>query len=316
VIIATGGQARTIPGIDPDGERVMTYRSAIVLRELPESVVIVGAGPIGMEFAQVWSSYGTEVTVDAFNGRVYRGRVQALLESGLQRGGFMTGTPAYRALRRRADLIVPLHLLDPRSPHFSPENCRTVHDIMRYIHEKSYAEIFQLGDHVTDRGNLSVRFKGPLPIDLHVIDLGGGLCVDAATVSSITAEKIVSPPFTALLRGMCHEGLRPLEPRPVNFSGFFSVMSRQLLTPPNTSVERFGDRSYAIISDCYLNFSSRVGYHYSILDCYCGKTLAKNYINFEFKGGAADDRRRNRRARLIAHVLTVMGFFVRTDADR
>jgi dihydrolipoamide dehydrogenase len=63
VIIATGGRARTIPGIEADGERVMTYRSAIVLRELPKSVVIVGAGPIGMEFAHVWSSYGTEVTV-------------------------------------------------------------------------------------------------------------------------------------------------------------------------------------------------------------------------------------------------------------
>ena len=63
VIIATGARARTIPGIEPDGDRVLTYRSAIVLRELPESVVVVGAGPIGMEFAHVWSSYGTEVTV-------------------------------------------------------------------------------------------------------------------------------------------------------------------------------------------------------------------------------------------------------------
>lgn len=63
LIIATGAHARTIPGIDPDGDRVMTSRSAIVLRELPQSAVIVGAGPIGMEFAQVWSSYGSEVTV-------------------------------------------------------------------------------------------------------------------------------------------------------------------------------------------------------------------------------------------------------------
>jgi dihydrolipoamide dehydrogenase len=63
VIIATGGRARTIPGIEVDGERVMTYRSATVLRELPKSVIIVGAGPIGMEFAHVWSTYGTEVTV-------------------------------------------------------------------------------------------------------------------------------------------------------------------------------------------------------------------------------------------------------------
>lgn len=63
VIVATGAHARSIPGITPDGEHVMTYRSAIVLRDLPDSVVIVGAGPIGMEFAQVWSSYGTEVTI-------------------------------------------------------------------------------------------------------------------------------------------------------------------------------------------------------------------------------------------------------------
>ncbi len=63
IIVATGGRARNIPGIAPDGERVLTYREAIVLRELPASVVIVGAGPIGMEFAHVWGTYGAEVTV-------------------------------------------------------------------------------------------------------------------------------------------------------------------------------------------------------------------------------------------------------------
>ncbi len=63
VIIATGGRARTIPGIAVDGARVMTSREAIVLRELPASAIVVGAGPIGMEFAHVWSSYGAQVTV-------------------------------------------------------------------------------------------------------------------------------------------------------------------------------------------------------------------------------------------------------------
>ncbi|MCK4315907.1 MAG: dihydrolipoyl dehydrogenase [Anaerolineae bacterium] len=63
VIVATGGRARTIPGITPDGERVLTYREAIVLREVPQSAVIVGAGPIGMEFAHVWHTYGAEVTI-------------------------------------------------------------------------------------------------------------------------------------------------------------------------------------------------------------------------------------------------------------
>ena len=63
IVVATGGTARTIPGIEPDGERVLTYRPAILRRELPQSAVIVGAGPIGMEFAHIWRTYGTSVTV-------------------------------------------------------------------------------------------------------------------------------------------------------------------------------------------------------------------------------------------------------------
>ncbi len=63
VILATGGRARSIPGVTPDGDRVLTYREAIVQREVPSSVIIVGAGPIGMEFAHIWSSYGAKVTI-------------------------------------------------------------------------------------------------------------------------------------------------------------------------------------------------------------------------------------------------------------
>jgi dihydrolipoamide dehydrogenase len=68
IIVATGGRARTIPGIEVDGERVLTYREAIVLRELPASAVVVGAGPIGMEFAHVWSTYGAQVTARSAAG--------------------------------------------------------------------------------------------------------------------------------------------------------------------------------------------------------------------------------------------------------
>ena len=53
----------TIPGVSPDGERVVTYREAILQERLPKSVIIVGAGAIGLEFATVWNSYGTEVTL-------------------------------------------------------------------------------------------------------------------------------------------------------------------------------------------------------------------------------------------------------------
>ena len=92
-------------------------------------------------------------------------------------------------------------------------------------------------------------------------------------------------------------------------------MREQLLAAPNLE-ERFGDRSYAIISDKYLNFSSRVGYHYSVLDAYCGATVNKNYITFSFKGGAADDVRRSRRVRAIAIVLMGLDFSVEVKGDR
>ncbi len=63
IIIATGARAKTFPSIEPDGERILTYREAIVSNELPSSVTVLGAGAIGLEFAYFWHAMGVEVTV-------------------------------------------------------------------------------------------------------------------------------------------------------------------------------------------------------------------------------------------------------------
>jgi dihydrolipoamide dehydrogenase len=63
IIIATGARARALPGIVPDGDRIITYREAMVLPELPKRVVVVGAGAIGCEFADFWNAFGAEVTI-------------------------------------------------------------------------------------------------------------------------------------------------------------------------------------------------------------------------------------------------------------
>lgn len=63
IIIATGAKAAVIPGVDIDGERVLTYYEAILQESLPKAAVIVGAGAIGLEFATIWNSYGVEVTL-------------------------------------------------------------------------------------------------------------------------------------------------------------------------------------------------------------------------------------------------------------
>jgi dihydrolipoamide dehydrogenase len=63
IIVATGARARMIPGIEADGDRVITYREAMVLPEPPKSMVVIGAGAIGIEFADFWNAFGCEVTV-------------------------------------------------------------------------------------------------------------------------------------------------------------------------------------------------------------------------------------------------------------
>ncbi len=63
IIVATGARPRTIPGVEIDGKRILSYRQAITQETLPESVIIIGAGPIGMEFAYVWHNYGVRVSL-------------------------------------------------------------------------------------------------------------------------------------------------------------------------------------------------------------------------------------------------------------
>jgi len=65
VIVATGARARTIPaiGLEPDGERVWTYREALVPKSAPKRLIVIGSGAIGLEFASFFRALGSEVTV-------------------------------------------------------------------------------------------------------------------------------------------------------------------------------------------------------------------------------------------------------------
>jgi len=63
IIIATGGRARMLPGINADGKRILTSSDALILKKIPRSMVIIGAGAIGMEFAYFYHTFGTEITI-------------------------------------------------------------------------------------------------------------------------------------------------------------------------------------------------------------------------------------------------------------
>ncbi len=272
---------------------------------------------LGVHGATTRLAPGAVVTVDATNARVYAGRVEPVLAGAVRhQAAPMLDTPVHRMLRDIFALIAPLNLLDPKSPRFAPACCTTLHDITRFLHEMSYTAMFKLGDMAAGQGGMAVRLDAGVGLDLHVIDLGGGLVEEPGDADRVRVDEVLSRPLRALMRGLADEAFVAKGPRPVQLRGFLSVMSRQMVDGGNSGAERFGDKSYAIVSDKYLNFSSRVGYHYGVLDCYCGNTLNKNYITFAFKGGAAGEERRARRARAIALILERLDFSVSVNGDR
>jgi len=70
IVIATGGRARQLPSLPFDGKKIVGYRDAMVLPEQPKSMIIVGSGAIGVEFAYFYNSMGTKVTIVEFLPRI------------------------------------------------------------------------------------------------------------------------------------------------------------------------------------------------------------------------------------------------------
>ena len=70
IIIATGGRSRELPNLKQDGKKIIGYREALVLPQQPKSMIVVGSGAIGSEFAYFYNSIGTKVTLVEFLPRL------------------------------------------------------------------------------------------------------------------------------------------------------------------------------------------------------------------------------------------------------
>ncbi len=262
---------------------------------------------------------GIHVTVDTRTHRVYEGRVAELLEAETQRVREDErlrqdkATPAFRLLNSVSELVLPLNLVDPRSTDFSQEHCRTLHDIARFVHEKSYEEMFRMGEGMGDLRGVSTVLDVFLPIDLYIIDLGDGINAPPGT-KRLKPAHVVSTPLKALLAGMLDKRIPRFGPRPMDLRGFMSIMARHAVTNPEEE-RTFRDPCYALVSDEYLNYTARVGYHFGVVDTYCGEAINKNYISILFRGGAADYTRRYRRARAISGILEHYGFSTNVRGD-
>lgn len=109
IILATGARARTLPGLEPDGKLVWTYKEAMVPPALPKSLLVVGSGAIGIEFASFYRTLGAEVTVVEVLPRILPvedEEISAFARKAFEKQGMKIITDAtVKSLKKKADQV-------------------------------------------------------------------------------------------------------------------------------------------------------------------------------------------------------------------
>lgn len=254
---------------------------------------------------------GQEITVDAFNCSVYEGKVDELIDLSGKREEPFKDTMIFKTLKNALKWVVPLNLYDPAADTFKPEYCSTFHDITRFCHEMSMYEMFMISESATDEIGETKKLRSEIPLVIYVIDLGGGLTPGSPKI--LNPSQVVSIPLNAFFKGLAAMKWPQGSPS-VDAKGFLGMMAHTA-TIPEEELRKTGQKSYSFISQEYMNFTLRLGYHLSTVEAYSGKDANNNYIRFFFKGGGAALERRLRRVRLITEILKSMDFNIKVKED-
>ena len=126
IILATGARARVLPGLEPDGDRIWTYKEAMLPDELPGTLLVVGSGAIGMEFASFYRDLGSEVTVVEALPRILPvedEEISALAHKQFKRQGIQMFTSATVTAveRSEGDVVASIGLEDGSSQRVTAE---------------------------------------------------------------------------------------------------------------------------------------------------------------------------------------------------
>lgn len=261
---------------------------------------------------------GQEITVCAGARKVFAGRIEALLAVAQRTPRLMQGSPVHGLLQEALTLVTPLHLTDPDSPFFKAANCRTLHDITRFCHEKALQEMFNFGRRHGARDRSAKQlYVGESAAQWWVVDLKDGYRPGAdLSTQFIRIEDIVSEPMRAIWAGMTAVPWQG--PPPVSMRALGAIIAQSAMNPQLDPAVRssMGERNYFLISRKYCNLSVRLGYHFAIAEANFSELLTESYLSFQFQGGAADERRRQQRVRLLGRLLRELDFRVDIKGDR
>ena len=319
--------------LDPAGGGDLPRGAVLVTRQIPPSLVrhihrlagvVCERGAVTGHFATVCREFGvvllveaadalellpagTLVVVDARAGAVYPGR---LPEGARPAGRDASADPYLHKLRGLLDYITPLHLVDPADSSFRPQSCRSLHDIIRYAHEKAMQTMFGLSDLASGKSSRCRLLDTDLAIDLYLLDVGNGFR-EPGDGETVAVDRVASRPFLALWQGLSHPDVDWDSHLHFDWKGFSDAAL-------SGGVVSGGSRefaSYAIVSGDYCNLNMRFGYHFTLVDCLCGDEARGNYCQLRFAGGGGDYQGRSLRIRLLILILGRLGFEVTVKAD-
>ena len=284
----------------------MTGHAAALLREvrIPSVFQLTGA------FEKLHD--GDSVSLDAVQPRVYSGSLWSTRSLEIMDTGRLLQGPPDPINER----LLTLHLLDPTATDFRPSGCKSAHDVLRFCHERAIEAMFEVGDTDVQRSTTETARKllTPIPVNLHVLDLGGGLVLQDSASAEATPQEIVSRPFQAFWRGVSSPDVTWKREMPASLGDLASVMANSITTPAG-AMRALGESSYLLVADEYMNLNSRLAYHFSLVDACLSDVPVNNYIALRFAGGGATRLRRSLRARFIEACLAHYGYSVDRRGD-
>lgn len=258
---------------------------------------------------------GDPITVDADTQKVYSGKAEVLLTKAAGKWSPIKGSPVYRVLQGVLTYIAPLNLTDPEGADFTPQGCRTLHDIIRYAHEVSLRALFDENKEVPFTQKVARRLISSVPMKWWVLDLDGGTR-EGTIGNTLRIKDITCDGMLALWEGLTTFPWKG--PPPVDAGGFLSILAESTMKP-DLDVSRDGStlegQNYLVVTKDFFHLSTRLGFHYSTVEAFLGDRVAENYVWFNFKGGAADRQRKEQRSTLIRTILERFHFWVQSRGD-